>query len=402
MKKITFLISIFLLTFSYSMVGQAPDNDLPCGTLPELTVNLSETCTNEIITFTGNETDSGLGLPTCISNPDWYSRDLWFKFTMPSKGAVRIITSFNNDNIYDSGIEIFTGGDCSSLTSYDCNDDGNPNGGNDEFFSQIDIAQPASSVVYLRVWDVDDVGAGSMNICIYEIDPPLVTDNDECSSANDLAITSDCSSPTLTTNLQSTDSAETNPTCTSFYEGKDVWYKITLDDNDDYEVTIETSEDSGSPVYDTGIAVYSGNCGSLTEIGCDDDGGSNLFSKVVLSNRRNEILFIRVFMVDIAQTGTFNICASATGTLNTVDKDLNDFKLFPNPAQDVVNLKFTQSSSSKVDIAIYNLQGKLVQAVYKTPNNQNAALNIAHLSSGMYFVKLNDGTNEVTKKLMVR
>ena len=146
MKKITLPISIFLLTFSYSMLGQAPDNDLPCGTLPELTVNLSETCTNEIITFSGNETDSGLGLPTCISNSNWYSRDLWFKFTMPSKGAVRIITSFNNDNIYDSGIEIFTGGDCSSLTSYDCNDDGNPNGGNDEFFSQIDIAQPVLEI----------------------------------------------------------------------------------------------------------------------------------------------------------------------------------------------------------------------------------------------------------------
>ncbi|WP_282136866.1 T9SS type A sorting domain-containing protein [Seonamhaeicola maritimus] len=402
MKKITFFTIPLFLIFYLNSYTQ-PANDLPCGTLPELTVNLSETCSNETITFTGSETDSGLGTPTCMSNPAWYSRDLWYTFTMPAKGSVRIITSYNNDNISDPGIEIFTGADCNSLTSYDCADDGNTSGGNNEFFSQIEVTQPATSVVYLRVWDVDDVGAGSINICIYEIDPPLITDNDECSSANDLAITSDCSAPLLTTNFQSTDSAETAPSCISFYEGKDVWYKITLDDNDDYDVTVETFEDSGSTVSDPGLAIYSGSCGALTEIACDDDSGTDqYFSKINLSNRRNEVLYIRVFMVSSVQSGTFHICATATGTLNTTKEEIQDFVLWPNPATHVVNLRFAQTVNNDIGINIYDIQGKLVLNSSNKLYNNKVKINTAFLKSGIYFLKITDGQNEITKKLFIR
>ncbi|TWO32879.1 T9SS type A sorting domain-containing protein [Seonamhaeicola sediminis] len=402
MKKIT--LSFLILSLCFYLNGFAqPANNIPCGTLPELTVNLSETCTNEIITFTGAETDSGIGDPSC-SAQYYKDNDLWYTFTMPPKGAVRIITSSNNDNISDAAVEIFTGPNCSNLTAHACDDDGNPNGPPDDLFSQIEVIQPASSIVYLRIWDLDDVGAGSLNICIYEIDAPLIADNDECSTANHLTITNDCSTPTLTTNLQSTDSpnaAPANP-CGQYYAGKDVWYKITLDDNDDYEVIIETFEDTGSPVQDTGIAVYSGSCGSLVEEGCDDDGGTNLFSKVNLTNRRNEVLFIRVFMVDFAQSGTFNICATATGTLGTEEKGILEFALFPNPASNKVNLKFKTLSSSNVGIRVYDLQGKLVLNSASKSINNLVNVDISSLRSGLYFLNVLADENEITKKLIVK
>ncbi|WP_242086630.1 T9SS type A sorting domain-containing protein [Aestuariivivens sediminis] len=396
MKKIT----LFLFTSALSIFGafSQPANDLPCGAIL-LPVNLDGNCVNSVLTFTGNETDSNIGVPICAGA--FYSgKDLWYKFEMPTGGSVQIIAS-SDSFINDIALEVFTGSDCNTLTAYDCDDDGNPNGPPDDLFPQINIVQPEGSIVYFRIWDLDDLGAGTVNICINKIDAPLITDNDECSTANDLLPTNDCT-PVLTTNFQSTNSPDADPSCTPYYEGLDVWYQITLDDNDDYNVSIETSGDPGSSVYDTGIAVYSGSCGSLTEIACDDDGGTDLFSKVDVPNRRNEVLYVRVFMVGLAQSGNFNICATAMSTLGTTEIETQDFKLFPNPSRDIVHLKFNSLSGSKFTINIFNLQGKLVKEFTPTLNQQNVALDISQLNTGMYFVKLNNGTNEVTKKLFVQ
>jgi hypothetical protein len=82
------------------------------------------------------------------------------------------------------------------------------------------------------------------------------------------------------TNSQSTALATTAgdllPTCINGF-GKGVWYVFTaVADGTAIADTIGSS-------FDTGLGVYSGACGSLTQLACNDDGGGNLTSRTTNS-----------------------------------------------------------------------------------------------------------------------
>ncbi len=391
MKKITFIILVLL---SINLHAQ-PVNNLPCNAT-ELTVDLDGICTNDTFIFDGTETDSNIGTPNCATYSGY---DLWYKFVMPNDGSVRIKTSSNNI-IDDLALEVFSGSDCNNLVSIGCDDDGNPDPYPDDLFSQIDVVETAGSVIYFRVWDKDDLGEGSFNICLYKIPTPIIANNDECSTAETLNLTNDCTSPVLTTNFQATPSSEINPSCAT-NEGGDVWYVINVSNDKFYDIAIETSEDSGSSVLDTAIAVYTGSCGVLTEIGCDDDGGNNLFSKIDLNGMKGETLYVRVYPVQAGQTGTFYICATATETLGIENNTEPEFAMYPNPAKDIVNLKFNQSFSNLINIDTYNIQGKLVLSSKLQLKNNSSKLDVSKLTSGLYLLKIVDGERSITKKLFI-
>lgn len=395
MKKITFIIILILSSFD---AFAQPANDDCTGAI-DLTSNIGVTCSNTTFSFNGNENNSGIDAPSCGS---YSGKDLWYKFTMPNDSAVRIKASAEV-NIDDLALSVYSGTCGGTLTEIACDDDSNPDPFPDSLFPQVDISESGGSILYIRVWDLNDFGAGSsFNLCLYKVDPPLVALNDECSTAETLTLSNDCSTQVLKTFNQATASPDDDPSCANNEEA-DVWFEIQVDNDQEYDISIETTEDSGSNVTDTGIAVYSGSCGSLTEIACDDDGGTNLFSKINLSALQGTTLFVRVFPVaTLGQTGTFNICATKTPTLGLEDKSINHFTMYPNPAKEVVNLKFNQLSSHSIKVNIYNIQGKLVHHVSKTLNNQAVQLDISSLSTGMYFLKVNDGVNESTKKLMVK
>ncbi|GAA3923939.1 fibronectin type III domain-containing protein [Hymenobacter algoricola] len=138
--------------------------------------------------------------------------------------------------------------------------------------------------------------------------PPV---NDECAAATALPVPlgASCVNSLIATNVGATGSTGVpDPGCSS-YDGGDVWYVLTVPANG--IVIIETDSVSGSPVTDTGIAVYSGSCGSLTLVGCDDDSSPNgFFSRLQVSGRPGgETLYVRAFEYGNNAFGRFRICA---------------------------------------------------------------------------------------------
>jgi hypothetical protein len=94
--------------------------------------------------------------------------------------------------------------------------------------------------------------------------------NDQCSGA--MAI-----SGSGYTNTQSTTSATSTgdpvPSCVSGF-GKGVWYKYTPASGGRMVVDTMGSD------FDTGLAIYTGTCGSLTQVACDDESGGNRTSLI--------------------------------------------------------------------------------------------------------------------------
>ena len=87
-------------------------------------------------------------------------------------------------------------------------------------------------------------------------------------------------------------------------------------------------------------------------------------------------------------------------TLNVSEFGLTGISLFPNPASKEINLVWNESDD--VAIRIYNSLGKLMY--YAKNQNINSALkiNVSEYTSGIYFVKINNSTGEVTKKLIIK
>ena len=80
---------------------------------------------------------------------------------------------------------------------------------------------------------------------------------------------------------------------------------------------------------------------------------------------------------------------------------LDNLSLFPNPADDIVYLKMNGNSTSTIDISVYNTLGQKVKEFRKVASD-NLSLNLSELNSGIYFLKLVEGENSVTKRLIIR
>lgn len=93
-----------------------------------------------------------------------------------------------------------------------------------------------------------------------------------------------------------------------------------------------------------------------------------------------------------------------TPTINVPQKfTLSD--AYPNPFNPSTNIKFTLPTSGNVSLNIYNITGQLVRSVinneFKTSGEYHYSINLDNLASGVYFYRLQQGANIVTKKMML-
>ena len=86
-------------------------------------------------------------------------------------------------------------------------------------------------------------------------------------------------------------------------------------------------------------------------------------------------------------------------TLSVDAFDSNSFGLFPNPAKDEVIITLNNFQVENVKITIYDVQGKRV-SVSQNVKESTIQLNTSHLSSGLYFVELQNGSNKSIQKLI--
>jgi serine protease AprX len=129
----------------------------------------------------------------------------------------------------------------------------------------------------------------------------------------------------------------------------------------------------------------------------------------------NNIDNIEVVAIENAQPGNYQIVVSHKGLLSTPSQnysliftgnnvvlnnaifDENSFVLYPNPANDFVGVNLGSVQAESYDLI--DLQGRVIisnSLVGKT----NDTISLSGLQSGVYFVKVNSGTNSITKKVI--
>jgi Secretion system C-terminal sorting domain len=97
-----------------------------------------------------------------------------------------------------------------------------------------------------------------------------------------------------------------------------------------------------------------------------------------------------------------------TGIAQTLAQIPGKFTLYdayPNPFNPSTNIKFSISQAGLVSLKVYNTLGQLVKTivdnVYKAKGDYQVNISMDNLSSGVYFYRLEEGNNAITKKMVL-
>ncbi|UOU98095.1 choice-of-anchor J domain-containing protein [Chryseobacterium daecheongense] len=380
----------YVRVYSYSGEGYAQSFNICVGTLPPppandncsgaiaLTVNPNLNCG---VTTTGNTTSAteSMAATPCNGMPD---DDVWYSFVATS--ASHVVTLSNVSASTDMYFQVLSG-ICGSQTSIVCSD---PN-------SATLTGLTPGQTYYIRVYTYSNGTNASFTICIGTPPPPPA--NDECSGAIPLTVGTDFASGAISsTNAGAT--TDVTSTCASSNSVNNTWYSVVVPASGN--VTLETGAVSGSQFTDSILAAYSGTCGSLTQISCNDDitTSTNLYSRVALTGRTpGETIYVSVWRYSTAGgDGPIQVSAYDSGSLATIEvaEAQNKIKAYPNPFVDVLNI----SEIFKVkSISVTDMAGRVLKII----DAPSSSLYLGELTSGMYLITLQmkDGSKQIIKAI---
>jgi hypothetical protein len=170
-------------------------------------------------------------------------------------------------------------------------------------------------------------------------------------------------------------------------------------------VNIETFNEPGG-IGDTGLALYGGPCEDPVLIECNDDGGVGLYSFITSSTLTpNETYYVAVWEYGGDVQGTFGICITGLPVgIEDIDAVDSGVTVYPNPADDMLNLTFTLDESAMVRYEVYDISGKLILAESNAENQGlvRSSLDVNELSTGMYLLNIIVDEQVVTKRFDIQ
>ncbi|MBK8600711.1 MAG: fibronectin type III domain-containing protein [Flavobacterium sp.] len=185
--------------------------------------------------------------------------------------------------------------------------------------------------------------------------------NDDCSTAIPLTVGVNCIMSAYSNALATTSSTVGTPApgC-GLYSGGDVWFSAVVPANG-----ILIIDSQAGTILDSGMALYSGSCGALTIIECDDDDSTNGAMSYI--NRTGltpgSTVYIRFWEFGNDNNGTFGICASTVSSCQ------------PPFLSDTTNITFTTATINWGPPVVLPTSG--YEYVVSTSNTTPAASGIA-------------------------
>jgi len=222
--------------------------------------------------------------------------------------------------------------------------------------------------------------------------------NDNCATPTALTVGTDFNSSAITVTNAGATADGTAQSCQA-NATNNIWYSVVVPASGNLK--IETGSVSGSGFTDSVINVFSGSCGSLTSVACDDDASADgNFSLVTLTGQTpGTTLLVSVWRYSLG-TGTdgqLKVAAYDTTVLaaNEVKGNVKDgIKLYPNPFTEVLNIS---DAANVKNVLVTDIAGRLV----KTIANPGKELHLGELKQGMYLVTLEmkDGSKQTIKAI---
>jgi hypothetical protein len=79
-----------------------------------------------------------------------------------------------------------------------------------------------------------------------------------------------------------------------------------------------------------------------------------------------------------------------------------DFSIMPNPSNGLIEIDLSNYNQRKVQLEMYNLQGKLLRSVYIESINGKEEVDLTSFANGMYLIRVRaEGVPDVTKRVVI-
>jgi hypothetical protein len=176
------------------------------------------------------------------------------------------------------------------------------------------------------------------------------------------------------------------------------WYEFTADGWG----TVSIGSDLDPDLIDTRLSVYTGACDDLDCLVSDDDDGAGLTSIVTFPVENGETYWIE--WDDRWSQTTFDWYIDFATGIEDLEAADSGVSVYPNPAQDVINLTFSLDESGLVGYEVYNLSGQIIlsQSRQEAKGIVRKKMEIEELSSGIYFLKIRVHDQQVMKRFDVQ
>ncbi|HET6205139.1 MAG TPA: hypothetical protein VFI25_20285 [Planctomycetota bacterium] len=264
-----------------------------------------------------NPPDTNSGSTT--SSPPWSCgaglNDVWYAYAASCTGIGTFSFCTGTAN-YDAVLEVFSG-TCAAPNLLACNDDFCPG-----LRSQVSVPVSAGSVYLVRVGGNNgEVGTFALSISC----SPATLPNDECAGAIPI---SDGLNPSGS-NAGATTSA---PPWSCGNGGNDVWFSYAPTCTDSATFTFCPG---GIASYDSVLEVFSGSCGALVSLACNDDApGCGLASEVTVPVAAGSTYLVRVGGFS-GNTGTFQLYVHHGGSYGFVGTGCGSLPITPSGLPDL-------------------------------------------------------------------
>ncbi len=89
------------------------------------------------------------------------------------------------------------------------------------------------------------------------------------------------------------------------------------------------------------------------------------------------------------------------GIINNEVSKSELFKVFPNPANNIVNIVSLENSNFNTEINITDVSGKYINTLFYNKNQKEMLIDVSGFSSGIYFLTIKSGAKTDVKKLII-
>ncbi|HLP55343.1 MAG TPA: T9SS type A sorting domain-containing protein [Fluviicola sp.] len=152
-------------------------------------------------------------------------------------------------------------------------------------------------------------------------------------------------------------------------------------------------------IYNSAVTLTQGTPAGGTYSGTGVSGGS--FDPSVAGEGTHVITYTYTTVDGCTGNALENLVVDSCLAVNELSE--TDLMIVPNPANDVITISYTNTTTGEVELSLTSADGKIV--AYRTIQataSFNETLDVSALSSGVYFVKLNMNTGTVSKKIIVQ
>ncbi len=133
-----------------------------------------------------------------------------------------------------------------------------------------------------------------------------------CNNAIPLTVNINNCSFTQVTNEGLTNSGQAPTVCTGF-AGGDLWLSLVAPPSGEVAISSQFIFGTSNLLMNINMAAYTGTCGSLTQVDCDEDSGPGNYPAMTLSGLTpGQTVFLQFWDVDNNQQSPFEVCANGT------------------------------------------------------------------------------------------